>query len=192
MDLNKLQDMAGKCELCSLCKTRQTPVFAKGNPFSSIMICGMCPGRDENSLNNEMGWPFVGRAGKLLDDILEDSVLTQRDIYITNVVKCFLSPGIRLTDEWIDSCFPYLIGQIGEIEPKVIVALGADAGRALLNKPQSTSLGSMRGAMHKFAKDISVIVTYHPSYFLRSGGRKHKHYERIIDDFTWAKEAVLK
>ena len=190
MNLSELQDSAANCVLCSLSNNRKVPVFAKGNPFAKIMVCGMCPGPDENDTTNSVGWPFIGRAGKHLDEILEDSKLTQKDVYITNVVKCFLKPGIRLANEWIDSCLPYLIGQIGIIEPKVILALGADAGRALLNKSTSTSLASMRGKRYKFTNNISIIVTYHPSYFLRAGGRKHKHYKRILDDIKWVKEII--
>lgn len=190
MNLIELQDVAAKCELCNLYEGRKVPVFAKGNPFAKIMICGMCPGPDENDFTNNMGWPFVGRAGKHLDEILDDTNLTQKDVYITNVVKCYLKPGIRLEDRWIDSCFPYLINQIGEIEPTVILALGADSGRALLNKSKNESLDSMRGKRYRFTDKISIIVTYHPSYFLRAGGRKHKHYNRIIEDIEWVKEIL--
>lgn len=190
MDLKELQENASKCTLCSLSKDRQVPVFAKGNPLSDIMICGMCPGPDENSLDNELGRPFIGRAGKLLDKILEDSELTHEEVYITNVVKCFLKPGIKLQSDWIDACSPYLINQIADVKPKVILALGADAGRAILNKPYNTSLSSMRGKEHKFTSTISIIVTYHPSYFLRKGGQKHEHYPRILDDIEWVKDVI--
>jgi len=190
MNLIDLQDEAAKCELCNLSKDRKVAVFAKGNPFAKIMICGMCPGPDENDPINNVGWPFIGRAGRHLDEILFDVNLTQKDVYITNVVKCYVKPGIRLEDQWIDDCFPYLINQIGEIEPKVIVALGADAGRALLNKSKTDSLDSMRGKRYRFTDKISIIVTYHPSYFLRAGGRKHKHYNRIIEDLTWVKDIL--
>ena len=190
MSLEEVQNQAESCISCELHTTRLTPVFAKGSPFSKIMICGMCPGPDENSEFNEVGHPFVGRAGKHLNEILEDTNLTQKDVYITNVVKCYVKPGIRLEDRWIDCCLPYLINQIACIEPKVIVALGADAGRALLNKSVSTSLSSMRGKRYKFTDNISIVVTYHPSYFLRSGGRKHKHYNRILEDLEWVKEIV--
>lgn len=190
LDLEEVQNQAAVCNSCDLHLERRVPVFAKGSPFSKIMICGMCPGPGENSEFNEMGWPFVGRAGKHLDEILEDANLTQKEVYITNVVKCYVKPGIRLEDYWIDCCLPHLINQISCIEPEIIVALGADAGRALLNKPLSTSLGSMRGKRYKFTDKISIIVTYHPSYFLRSGGRKHKHYNRILEDLKWVKEIV--
>jgi DNA polymerase len=190
MDLIELQDTAAKCRECELCENRKMAVFAKGSPDAKIMICGMCPGPDENEPDNAQGWPFVGRAGQLLDQILEDTQLTLKDVYITNVVKCYLKPGIRLEDDWIDKCFPYLINQVALIQPKVVLALGSDAARALLNKPKSTSLGSMRDKRYKLTDETSIIVTYHPSYFLRSGGRKHKHYGRILEDISWAKEVL--
>ena len=190
INLIKLQDFAASCEECELYKTRITPVFAKGSPDAGIMICGMCPGPDENNLDNLQGWPFIGRAGQLLDQILEDTSLTLKDVYITNVVKCYLKPGIRLEDVWINKCFPHLIRQVALVKPKVVLALGADAARALLNKPKTVSLGSMRGKRYKLTDETSIIVTYHPSYFLRSGGRKHKHYDRILDDIAWAKEIL--
>jgi len=190
MNLDYLQNKVANCRMCSLAKTRKVPVFAKGNPYAKLLVCGMCPGPEENSLENEMGWPFIGRAGKQLDEILEDTKLTQKDVYITNLVKCFVKPGIRLDDRNIDRCMPYMIEQIGAISPKIVLALGADAGRALLNKPKSTSLSSMRGKRYKFTEAISIIVTYHPSYFFRLGGRKHDHYSRIIDDIEWAKEII--
>jgi uracil-DNA glycosylase family 4 len=121
---------------------------------------------------------------------LDDVQLTQKDVYITNVVKCYLKPGIRLEDKWIDSCFPYLINQIGFIKPKVVVGLGADAGRALLNKSKNVSLGSMRDKRYKLTDETSIVITYHPSYFLRAGGKKHKHYYKIIEDLNWVKEIV--
>lgn len=192
MNLIELQDVASCCDDCELHKNRNTPVFAKGSPDAKIMLCGMCPGPDENSSDNINGWPFIGRAGQLLDQILYDVNLTQKDVYITNVVKCYLKPGIRLEDAWIDSCFPYLINQIGFIKPKVVVGLGADAGRALLNKPKSTSLGSMRDKRYKLTDETSIVITYHPSYFLRSGGRKHKDYYKIIEDLNWVKEIINK
>ena len=190
MNLIKLQSFAAECNSCELHKDRITPVFAKGSPDAKIMICGMCPGPDENSIDNNNGWPFIGRAGQLLDQILDDVELTQKDVYITNVVKCYLKPGIRLEDSWINSCFPYLINQICFVRPKVVVGLGADAGRALLNKPKTTSLGSMRDKRYKLTDETSIIVTYHPSYFLRAGGKKHKHYDKIIEDLNWVKDII--
>jgi len=72
MELIKIQDEAANCNRCTLAKNRAVSIFAKGSPYSKILICGMCPGPEENHPKNEMGWPFVGRSGKLLDSILED------------------------------------------------------------------------------------------------------------------------
>lgn len=190
MSLEELQEAAATCQLCGLAKNRKASVFAKGNPFAKIMVCGMCPGPDENNPINKMGWPFIGKSGKHLDEIFKDTQLTQKDVYITNMVKCYLKPGVRLKDDWIISCMSYLTGQISSIEPKIILALGSDAGRALLNKSQSTSLSSMRGKRYKFTNNISIVVTYHPSYFAMAGGRKHKHYHRILEDIEWVKEII--
>lgn len=190
MDLSELQDTAADCTLCELADNRRNPVFAKGSPFSKLMLCGMCPGPKENDPANDMGWPFIGKAGRQLDEILTDTALTQKDVYITNVVKCYLKPGIRLKDDWITNCMAHLTGQISLIVPKIVLALGADAGRALLNKPKSTSLSSMRGKRYKFTDSISIIVTYHPSYFAMAGGRNHKHYSHMIEDIEWVKEIL--
>jgi DNA polymerase len=187
MDLKELKQEVSNCTLCNLSINRKTTVFSKGNENADIMICGMCPGPDENSEYNEHGYPFIGRAGRHLDEILEDVGLSLDDVYITNVVKCFLQPGIRLEDDWIDSCFPYLVGQISNVNPKVIIALGADAGRSLLNVGKSFPLSSMRGRVYNFTYNIKLFVTYHPSYFLRAGGRKHQHYNKVLEDFEFIK-----
>lgn len=190
MRLLKLQEFVGKCTECKLHTERKASVFAKGSPFSKIMVVGMCPGPEENDPANEYGWPFIGRSGRLLDCMLDDVGLTLKDVYITNVVKCYLKPGLRLEDDCINKCFPYLINQIMEIQPKIVVVLGTDAARAILNKPKSVSLNSIRGKRYKFTEDTSIIATYHPSYLLRTGGRKHKYYDRVLDDLEWVKEII--
>jgi DNA polymerase len=172
--------------LCDLYKGRNNPVFAKGNPQSKLMICGMVPADEEN----KVGLPFVGRAGKLLDKILADTELTLDTIYITNLVKCYLAAGFSLQQSWIDSCFPYLITQIGLIRPKVILTLGKDASATLLDLDTKISLGKVRGKVFEYAPDIMVIPTYHPSYLLRGGGENHKSYQGVIKDFNLAKELL--
>ena len=92
MNLEELEIEAGFCQLCDLYKDRNEPVFAKGSKDADIMICGMCPGPDEN----KMGVPFVGTAGKLLDKILIEAYGRTDSVYITNLVKCFVSPGKKL------------------------------------------------------------------------------------------------
>ncbi len=187
MDLHELGGYISNCEGCSLHVDRKVPVVSKGSLNAKIMICGMCPGPDENDLNNYDGLPFIGRAGKLLDEILVDADLNLDDVYITNVVKCYVKPGIKLEDEWIDSCFPFLINQISKVKPKIIVALGMDAARALISQKKIPGIGKVRKTLFKFDKYTNIIVTYHPSYLLRSGGKSHKNYNLVIDDLNFAK-----
>jgi DNA polymerase len=188
MDLQKLETVAASCDLCNLHEGRINPVFAKGNPNSKIMICGMVPAHEEN----QAGIPFVGRAGKLLDDILLDVQWSLDNVYITNIVKCCLSPGISLKQPWIDACLPYLITQIGNIRPKVIITLGKDAACGLLGIDTKVALGRIRKEnVHGYGRDIKVVATYHPSYLLRGGGKNHKNYLDVVEDFLLAEEISL-
>ncbi len=187
MDLQTLQNAAALCTACELHKGRINPVFAKGNLNTGLMICGMVPADEEN----KVGIPFVGRAGKLLDKILADVALTMDDVYITNLVKCYLAAGLLLKSDWIDSCLPYLIVQIDIIKPKVIITLGKDSSITLLGLDQKTSLGSIVGKVFEYG-DAKVIPTYHPSYLLRGGGERHKSYLNVIKDFNSAIELLDK
>jgi len=178
--LNTIEQAASECRLCQLCNNRIKPVFARGS-FTDFIICGMVPGPAEN----RAGTPFIGRAGQLLDTILIESHLADR-VYITNIVKCALKPGISLKQEWIDSCIIYLLGQIAQLQPKVILTLGADATNGLLGNPLDTKIGDLRGKAHNYM-NTHVVPTYHPSYLVRSGGTEHKHYNRVLEDFELAK-----
>lgn len=178
--LKSIEDLSAKCTACELCNGRNLPVFAKGDPHSQFMICGMVPGPDEN----KVGTPFVGRAGSMLDRILDDISIV--DVYITNYVKCALKPGIPLTKGWINACTPIILAQVSIILPKIIITLGADATNALLGLPLSTKIGNTRGKVHEYFT-THVVPTYHPSYLIRGGGLKHVHYPRVIEDFELAK-----
>lgn len=180
MDLKAVEDAAAQCVFCELCKNRNKAVFARGDE-TDFMVCGMVPGPDEN----KVGMPFVGRAGKLLDVMLSDTHLLN-EVYITNIVKCALKPGIPLQQSWIDSCIVYLLAQISILQPKVILTLGADATNGLLGLPLDTKIGSLRGRAHEYM-GTHVVPTYHPSYLLRGGGLQHKHYSRAKEDFELAK-----
>lgn len=186
MDLEVLQQRAAGCTACELHTGRVNPVFAKGNPQALIMICGMVPADEEN----KVGLPFVGRAGQLLDKILSDIKWTLEDVYITNLVKCYLAAGLPLKSDWIDSCLPYLINQISIIEPKAIITLGKDASLTLLGMDYKTPMGKIRGKVFKYG-DIKVVPTYHPSYLLRGGGENHRSYPDVIKDFLLAEEILL-
>ena len=187
MDLQELQHSASICTQCDLHKGRIKPVFAKGNPKARIMICGMVPADEENN----SGIPFVGRAGKLLDQILSDIGLTLDDVYITNLVKCYLAAGKPLEQDWIEACLPYLMIQIETIRPRVILTLGKDSSINLLGIAADTTMGSIRGSIFDYVAGIEIVPTYHPSYVLRNGGRSGKLYKVIVRDFQLAKQMTV-
>lgn len=187
MNLELLQQRAAGCTACELHKGRNKPVFAKGNPSANVMICGMVPADEEN----KVGLPFVGRAGQLLDKILVDVGWTLEDVYITNLVKCYLAAGLPLNPSWVESCLPYLIVQIDLIRPKAILCVGKDASVALLGADPKTALGKLRGKVFDGAFGTRIVPTYHPSYLLRGGGIGHKSYPTVLEDFELAKEISL-
>jgi DNA polymerase len=182
MKLDLIQKIAASCTSCDLHMGRKKSVFARGSNVSGVMIVGMVPGPEEN----EMGLPFVGPAGKLLESILNAIDIHSEDVYITNAVKCALKPGIPLKEEWISACIPFLISQVFLVRPKVIITLGADATNALLGFPLDTKIGSLRGKVNKYMDSIYVVPTYHPSYLIRGGGTHHKDYNKVTTDFTLA------
>ena len=161
---------------CTSCKLRagctQT-VFGVGDENADWLFVGEGPGADEDAL----GEPFVGQAGKLLDNMLLAIKLKRgNNVYIANVVKC-RPPGNRApqADE-ISQCLPYLQRQIELIKPKMIVALGKVASNALLGK--DATLASLRGKQHDY-HGIPLIVTYHPAYLLRSPTEKSKAWQDL-------------
>lgn len=182
--LEKARCVAAECTACELCKGRINPVFDKGSPIAKIMICGMVPAHDENLA----GIPFVGRAGKLLDIILNEVNLTYNDVYITNLVKCFVAAGKSLSKKWIDSCRPFLDEQIRLIKPYVIISLGADASQNLADS--NLYMGKLRGKIIYYDDDVLLVPTYHPSYLLRGGGVKSENYSKVIADFELAKKCL--
>jgi len=180
MDLKELEQQAASCKLCELNVGRDRPVFAKGNSSSGLVICGMCPGPEEN----KVGVPFVGDAGKILDEILLKAFGDSKqllDVYVTNLVKCFVTPGLQLKQEWMTSCLPYFIVQLKLIKPRVVVALGKDVSNFLLNN--DLLMKDLRGKLFNYIGDIQLLSTYHPSYLARGGGVKHKHFQTVVDDF---------
>jgi DNA polymerase len=180
MDLKELERQAAECKLCELHKGQNQPVFAKGSNASRLIVCGMCPGPEEN----KVGIPFVGDAGKILDEILLGAFgnySSSLDVYVTNLVKCFVPPGTPLQSHWMTSCLPYFIVQIKLINPRVIVALGKDVSNFLLNN--TLPMKDMRGKLFDYMCDLKILSTYHPSYLARGGGIRHRHFQTVVDDF---------
>jgi uracil-DNA glycosylase family 4 len=163
--LEALAAEAADCRLCGLSQGRKTVVFGDGDSDADLMFIGEGPGAEED----RQGLPFVGRAGQLLNKIIEAIDLRREDVYIANIVKC-RPPGNRdpHPDE-VAACRPYLEQQIQLVAPRVIVALGRVAAQALLG--ESTPIGKLRGHWHS-AYDVAVMPTYHPAALLRNSALK--------------------
>lgn len=176
-DLSALDADAQSCIKCKLHEGRNTVVFGVGNPNADLMFIGEAPGADED----RQGEPFVGRAGKLLTDIIKAMKLTREDVYIANVLKC-RPPGNRNPEpDEVETCSPYLIRQIELIQPKIIVALGSFAAKMLLDT--KTGITALRGEFHAYAlahqSDNTPVImpTYHPAYLLRNPNAKREVWE---------------
>jgi uracil-DNA glycosylase len=163
--LPKIREFIGDCTRCKLSKTRTKIVFGTGNPNAELMFVGEGPGRDEDL----SGEPFVGRAGKLLTDMIKAMGLQREDVYIANVVKC-RPPENRLPEkDEITACSPFLMRQIDVIKPKVICTLGSCSAQMLLQTTQGIS--KLRGEWFDF-RDSKLMPTYHPAYLLRNPAAK--------------------
>jgi uracil-DNA glycosylase len=172
LSLDDLELQINNCCNCILHKGRNKFVFGKGNPNADVMIVGEGPGADEDM----QGEPFVGRAGKLLTDILKAINFSREEVYIANIVKC-RPPGNRtpLPTE-MNECLPYLKKQIELIKPKLILCLGLTAAQGLLGKKDS--LGNLRGNVYEF-ENAKVMVTYHPAALLRNPAWKKGCWEDV-------------
>lgn len=158
--LRVVQEEVRACRACKLAPTRTQTVFARGNPDARLCFIGEGPGADED----RTGLPFVGVAGRLLDRIIAAMQLTEDQVYIANIVKC-RPPNNRVPDhEEMSACTPFLLRQLGVVQPEVIVALGKTATGFLLES--KGSMTSMRGRWHSW-RGVAVMPTWHPSYVLR-------------------------
>ena len=163
--LVKVREDLGECTRCKLHKGRNKIVFGDGSSKADLVFVGEGPGADEDA----QGLPFVGRAGKLLTQMIEAMGLERRDVYICNVVKC-RPPGNRQPEpEEVEKCSPFLFRQLDVLQPKVIVCLGATAAQTLLQTNRSIS--HFRGQWLDF-RGYKMIATYHPAYLLRNPNAK--------------------
>jgi uracil-DNA glycosylase family 4 len=172
-DWPALKQRVAGCTDCRLRASCRQTVFGVGDERASWMLVGEAPGADED----RMGEPFVGQAGRLLDNMLAALGLARgTDVYIANVLKC-RPPGNRnpQPDE-VAQCSPYLLRQIGLIQPKLIVAMGRFAAQTLLNT--DASIASLRGRVHRYA-GVPLVVTYHPAYLLRNLPDKAKAWSDL-------------
>jgi uracil-DNA glycosylase family 4 len=174
MSWMQLKSTVAGCEQCGLCKKRTNTVFGVGDEKAKWLFIGEGPGRNEDL----QGEPFVGPAGKLLDNMLLSLGLKRGDnAYIANIVKCRPTDANGKdrppTQQEADACLPFLQRQIALIQPNVIVALGKTAAISLLKRDPETAVSSLRGKVHQYA-GLPLIVTYHPAYLLRNLPDKRK------------------
>ena len=174
LDWEGLVSDIAACTACALCRTRKKTVPGVGAHTAQWMFVGEGPGAEEDAL----GEPFVGQAGRLLDNMLRAIALTRSEhTYITNVVKC-RPPGNRDPEPIeVAACTPYLERQVTLLQPRVIVALGKFAALTLLDTDATVS--SLRGRVHDY-RGVPLIVTYHPAYLLRNLTEKAKAWEDLL------------
>jgi len=181
LDWDETEQAVAQCRDCPLCETRTQTVFGVGSRNASWMFIGEAPGAEEDA----RGEPFVGQAGRLLDNMLAAAGLGRdregaQAVYIANVLKC-RPPGNRNPQApELAACTPFLLRQIQLLQPRIIVVMGRFAAQSLL--ATDASIGSLRGRVHAYDcanRRIPVIVTYHPAYLLRTLAEKSKAWDDL-------------
>ncbi|OKY78589.1 MAG: Uracil-DNA glycosylase [Candidatus Methanohalarchaeum thermophilum] len=164
------------CQRCDLSDNRQNIVIGEGNQNSDVMVIGEAPGKKED----ELGQPFVGKAGSILDSILEEADLRREEIYITNVVKCKPPSNRDPTKDEMESCEEYLSNQVNKIDPSILVSLGKVSASWMTGK--EVVLKEKHGEITQSRQEFNskkLFITYHPAACLYSNGIK----EKIVNDF---------
>ncbi len=171
---DELKMAVSQCQLCELHSSRTQTVFGVGDQRADWLVIGEAPGKDEDL----QGEPFVGRAGQLLNAMLQAVGLQRDQVFIANILKC-RPPGNRDPKaEEVMCCEGYLARQIALLQPKIILAVGRIAAQNLLKT--DTPIGELRGKTHYFGETgIPVIATYHPAYLLRSPREKRKAWQDL-------------
>jgi len=164
-NLKELEAFVHKCNRCPLSRNRTNVVFGEGNPQADIMFIGEGPGYYED----KMGRPFVGRAGQLLDKMMNSIGLNRDEVYIANIVKCRPPNNRDPHDEECEKCLDFLRWQVKIVDPMIIVCLGVISARNIIDK--NFRITQNRGIWYKKGK-FNIIATYHPAALLRDGSKK--------------------
>ncbi len=172
LDWDELKDCVSDCTRCELHQSRTQTVFGVGNPNASWMIIGEAPGAEED----RRGEPFVGRAGKLLDEMLRAIGQSRQEVFIANILKCRPPNNRDPKSDEIGQCREYLERQISLVDPSIILAVGRIAAQNLLGT--DSPVGRLRGRRHSLG-EVPLVVTYHPAYLLRSPSQKRKAWEDL-------------
>jgi len=168
--LLSLQKKVKGCMNCSLHETRKSVVFGEGSDKARVVFVGEAPGEEEDL----QGRPFVGRAGKLLDELIEKVGLARADVYICNVLKC-RPPGNRDPEEGeVEACRDYLVTQLKLIRPRIICTLGRHAYNTLMGTDERIT--EVRGVLTRY-EGVPLLPTYHPSFLLRNSDRLKEAHE---------------
>ncbi|MDH4073074.1 MAG: uracil-DNA glycosylase [Gammaproteobacteria bacterium] len=174
-DWEALEAQVSNCTRCALSRTRTRTVFGIGSRQADWMIVGEAPGQEED----RRGEPFVGRAGKLLDEMLLAVGMDRSSAFIANVLKCRPPNNRDPADDEADACRAYLDRQIELVSPKIILAVGRIAAQRLLQTDEP--VGRLRGRTHFInSGELPVVVTYHPAYLLRSPTQKRKTWQDLV------------
>lgn len=176
MDWDALRASVARCRACALCETRTQTVFGVGHRHADLMLIGEAPGADED----RAGEPFVGRAGQLLNLMLQAIGLHREEVFIANILKC-RPPGNRDPQpEEARQCEPYLLRQVALLAPRAILALGRVSAQSLLRT--DAPLSRLRGRWHRFGDTgVPLYVTYHPAYLLRTPEQKAAAWRDLVE-----------
>ncbi len=169
---DELRACVASCTRCELAQSRTNTVFGVGDPNADWLIIGEAPGAEED----RRGEPFVGRAGKLLDEMLLAIGESRQTVFIANILKCRPPNNRDPKPAEAESCHEYLQRQVELVQPRIILAVGRIAAQNLL--ASDAPVGRMRGRPHQF-DGIPLVVTYHPAYLLRSPSQKHKSWSDL-------------
>ena len=189
MSLGRLRPRVEECTMCPLGRSRKHAVFGEGNPSANVMFVGEGPGEAED----ETGQPFVGPAGKKLDEVFASVGISRSDLFITNVVKC-RPPNNRVPSKMeMQACFPFLEAQIALVNPSLIVTLGNVATQWLLE--DVPGITKARGKLYSWRGGIQVFPMFHPSYLLRNpsrakGSPKYLAWQDVQQIRRWIADSV--
>jgi DNA polymerase len=179
--LDRASIVAGECRKCDIGYERRNNVYGEGDPCARLMVIGEGPGETED----ELGRPFVGRAGQLLDRMLGAIGLPRADVYICNTVKCRPTvpgtngPRNRAPEQHeMENCRAFLDEQIEIVSPHIILALGAPAAKSFLGR--DFAITRMRGQWYIGPREIPLMVTFHPAYILRQTGGEIEAVKRLV------------
>lgn len=187
-NLHNVKDECLKCVKCSLAKTRNCVVFSDGNPKAQIMLIGEAPGAEED----KSGKPFAGRAGKLLNEFLQQAGINrEKDLYITNTVKCRPPENRVPAKKEKESCERFLNAQIDLIRPKIIILCGATAAASFINTKEKIS--QIRGKFFDGPHKSLMIPVFHPSYLLRNHStQENSPRDLMLRDLKSVKEKIAR